>query len=300
MGAEEIIKFKDETIAQLMQIKDKMKEKLDATKQENAILKEEIEKLKQEAAAPAPPAIPADAEENLILGKIEELFGIIVDKLDDILSAVESIPFLAPAQPPVQQPVEPQPVQQPIQPQPVQQPAQPQPVQQPAQPQSFQPQPAPAEQPSQADIASFRPKKPSDVLKAQEEQEVEEQPALVEEPAVHLRKPSDVLKTQQPFQGEAAPTQESAPQPEAPQQDIPQLTEYEGGEGEVGKIPEKIPEVGSQVITIPYPADGAIKCPKCGLQDFQEMPDKTKRPQYGIYPKKYYCRKCRTEWVFQT
>jgi hypothetical protein len=137
------------------------------------------------------------------------------------------------------------------------------------------------------------------VIKAQQEQEVEKQPEPEEEPAVHLRKPSDVLKTQKVFQEEAAPDQESAPQTETPQQDIPQLTEYEGGEGEVGKIPEKIPEVGTQVITIPYPADGAIKCPKCGLQDFQEMPNKTKRPQYGIYPKKYYCRKCRTEWVFQ-
>jgi benzoyl-CoA reductase/2-hydroxyglutaryl-CoA dehydratase subunit BcrC/BadD/HgdB len=86
MGAEEIIRFKDETIAQLKQIKDKMKEKLDAAKQENAMLKEEIEKLKQEGTTPAPQAVPVAAENNLILGKIEELFGIIVDKLDDILT----------------------------------------------------------------------------------------------------------------------------------------------------------------------------------------------------------------------
>ena len=48
------------------------------------------------------------------------------------------------------------------------------------------------------------------------------------------------------------------------------------------------------VLEIDYPENGAIQCPKCNGQQFQEMPE----PSRGSFAKKYYCKKCRQEWRY--
>lgn len=55
------------------------------------------------------------------------------------------------------------------------------------------------------------------------------------------------------------------------------------------------------VPTIPYPADGLIKCPKCGGNKIQEMENKKKIVMFNPrkYGKKYYCKECRAEWDYE-
>ena len=285
-------KIKEDQIAQLTKIKDMLKEKLQGVKEENTRLQSEVIALKQGGAAPA----AGSAGVGDMMGKLDNLFGLIIDKLDKILFAVNKPPSIkgtpviqtgaiqqaaqiksveelasnirSPSemmknpQLIAQQLVMKQPlVQQPIVQQPV---LQQQPVQ--AQPAT----PAPAPEPT------FQPRRPSDVFKAQQGQAAAPQPAPVQ----------------------PAPVQPAYVQPAPVQPVVPQATEYEGGTGQIGATPAVIPQVGGKGMVLPYPADGVIRCPKCSKQDFQEMPDKSKRPQYGIYPKIYYCKQCRTEWSF--
>ncbi|MHA1585371.1 MAG: hypothetical protein ACTSVU_08990 [Promethearchaeota archaeon] len=55
------------------------------------------------------------------------------------------------------------------------------------------------------------------------------------------------------------------------------------------------------ILSVPYPNDGAIKCPHCGAQNFVEQEDHTRVLSYvpiKKYAKKYYCKTCRAEWKY--
>ncbi|MHA1730769.1 MAG: hypothetical protein ACTSU5_02450 [Promethearchaeota archaeon] len=147
-----------------------------------------------------------------------------------------------------------------------------------------------------------RPRRPSDILKAQQEaagagggsgadqvaQAPSGGPAEVEAPAgggagsPRPRRPSDVLKAQ----GEPQP---AAPEP-APEG---------GGEAQPRATPEGI---HSTKLEIPYPPDGVVKCPKCGRQDYKEMEDRSVVVSFvpvRKYGRKFYCKQCRTEWAYK-
>ncbi len=55
------------------------------------------------------------------------------------------------------------------------------------------------------------------------------------------------------------------------------------------------------LVTLNYPLDGVIVCPRCGEQSFNETPNKTKVLSYTPlkYAKKYYCKACRQEWDYK-
>ena len=55
----------------------------------------------------------------------------------------------------------------------------------------------------------------------------------------------------------------------------------------------------SKLLTVPYPKDSQIKCPKCSGIKIQEMENKAKVISFGVYAKKYYCKTCRLEWEFE-
>jgi cell division protein FtsB len=59
---------------------------------------------------------------------------------------------------------------------------------------------------------------------------------------------------------------------------------------------------GAGLQTIQYPADGVVKCPNCGEQNFQEMENKAKIISFvptKKYGRKYYCKLCRAEWDYE-
>ena len=63
--------------------------------------------------------------------------------------------------------------------------------------------------------------------------------------------------------------------------------------------PTKIqPPASKKLLSIPYPTDGTIRCPKCKKIKWKELENKSKMISRGVYAKQYYCKTCRTEWEF--
>ena len=58
------------------------------------------------------------------------------------------------------------------------------------------------------------------------------------------------------------------------------------------------PAASKKLLSIPYPIDGTIRCPKCKKIKWQEVENKSKMISRGVYAKQYYCKTCRTEWEF--
>ena len=81
-------KIKEDQIAQLTKMKDMLKEKLQEVKEENTRLQAEVIALKQGGTAPA----AAGASGGEIIAKLDNFFGVIIDKLDKILFAVSKPP----------------------------------------------------------------------------------------------------------------------------------------------------------------------------------------------------------------
>jgi hypothetical protein len=59
------------------------------------------------------------------------------------------------------------------------------------------------------------------------------------------------------------------------------------------------PPTSKKLLSIPYPTDGTIRCPKCKAIKWQEQKNRSKMISRGIYAKQYYCKTCRTEWEFE-
>jgi hypothetical protein len=167
--------------------------------------------------------------------------------------------------------------------------------------------------------------KPSDLLRKQpvetESAPTREPPeSIPEEPAPPpvAAKPSDILKRHQAAEAaEAAPEQE----PVAPKSDKPkkitkpvkakapiepaaETGEEEASEAEEGseKKGKEAETPGGGIITVPYPSDGSIVCPKCNKQNYQEMQDPSNVVAYAPVKKfgrKFYCKSCRCNWRYK-
>ncbi len=134
--------------------------------------------------------------------------------------------------------------------------------------------------------------KPSDILKRHQAAEAAEaaEAALEQEPAAPKSdKPKKLAK---PAKAKASvePTAETG-ETEASE-------EEEGGEkkGKEAEIP------GGGIITVPYPSDGSIVCPKCNKQNYQEMQDPSNVVAYAPVKKfgrKFYCKSCRCNWRYK-
>jgi len=135
--------------------------------------------------------------------------------------------------------------------------------------------------------AGFAGRKPSDLAKAKAEEDAATAAAAApKEEEVHTRRPSGTssrmaapeVKIGAP--AEAAPAPTPAPAPAAPM----------GGGG-----------ISKPVRTVPYPADGILKCPNCNAQNFAEMENKAKIISFvpvKKYGKMRYCKNCRTQWDY--
>lgn len=101
---------------------------------------------------------------------------------------------------------------------------------------------------------------------------------LVKEKPFKARKPSDILKS------------------------APEKVEKKVEKKKQDLKSKHTPIPNDGIITIIYPEDGAIKCPNCGEQHFQEIDNKKKIIAYAPikkYAKKYYCKACRSEWDYK-
>lgn len=59
------------------------------------------------------------------------------------------------------------------------------------------------------------------------------------------------------------------------------------------------PPISKKLLSIPYPTDGTIRCPKCNAIKWKEQKNRSKMISRGVYAKQYYCKTCRTEWEFE-
>ncbi len=185
--------------------------------------------------------------------------------------------------------------------------------------------PNPRDQAQEVDTSPpLKTRKPSDIIRPRASQPAsEETPAPVpEKPATpagsRLRRPSDILKSQsEPSPEESGPASKpvseekpAAPAPSRPRRpsdilkglggdDAPKEDPAENGEAGPRATAEGI---HSQKMMVDYPGDGVVKCPKCGLQEFNEMEDRSVVISYAPvkkYGRKFYCKKCRTEWAYK-
>ncbi len=139
-------------------------------------------------------------------------------------------------------------------------------------------------------------RKPSDILKARQSEEEDEDeyvsPGLQasnagdEEPSEKVtRKPRKMMKPL--VRAGKEDTEAEVPPPDS--------------EAETEIKPKSALPV-REIKTIKYPKDGALKCPHCKAQNFQEMVNKAKIISFTPvkkYGKKYYCKKCRGEWDYK-
>jgi len=157
---------------------------------------------------------------------------------------------------------------------------------------SEEPAPVPAPTPEEEvhvrkPSAGFAGRKPSDLAKAKADEDAAAVAAAApKEEEVHTRRPSGVgsrmaapeVKIGSPT--EATPAPAPTPAPAAPM----------GGGG-----------ISKPVRTVPYPADGILKCPNCNAQNFAEMENKAKIISFvpvKKYGKMRYCKNCRTQWDY--
>jgi hypothetical protein len=141
----------------------------------------------------------------------------------------------------------------------------------------------------------FRRRRPSDILKAREganKEKEEKKKAELDAETDHVVKPSG-LKTPKVSFG----VKDSAKKTPISDEDTPQ----EGPEEEPAPKPKSPVKLFHGIKTVPYPEDGVILCPSCEAQNFQEMQNKAKIISFTPvkkYGKKYYCKKCRSEWDY--
>ena len=185
-------------------------------------------------------------------------------------------------------------------------------------------QPTPGAQAAEAPAA--RPLIPSDLLRKNPEEEgevptSETTEAKEETPVTPIAasKPSEVMKRRKiteeaekaANEAEAGGKEEKSRKPSkvgkskaeteirAPTQ---KQEESEEGEGEPEKKSKEAEAPGAGILTVPYPSDGSIVCPKCGKQNYQEMQDPTNIVAYAPVKKfgrKFYCKSCRCNWRYK-
>ncbi len=277
---EELLKIKEQELARLAQIKELLQQKLAEETNRANVLQKELELLKAQGNAVPPQMKEEMAQIRAEVGHVAEKMPKLEEKVDQILTNLTQ--FLTKvrvaskmAKPPAAE------------------------GQSAATTETKEPTPS-------------RPLKPSDLLRATpESSEGEaEKPA----PAVVSTKPSEVLKRhQEQEEAETAAKQEavaattekakksrvkttSAAAGETPSEESSTEQEADEKKGKETELP------GAGIITVPYPSDGSILCPKCNKQNYQEMQDPTNVVAYAPVKKfgrKFYCKSCRCNWRYK-
>ncbi len=114
----------------------------------------------------------------------------------------------------------------------------------------------------------------------------------------NARKPSDILKPANTANLSSDISKESKPVQVASSGN-PKQEKVNSAKQSI--MQNKASGMGGDILTIPYPDDGAIKCPKCGKQEFAEQENKMKVLSYvpiKKYAKLYYCKACRSKWDY--
>ncbi|OLS14097.1 MAG: hypothetical protein RBG13Loki_2275 [Promethearchaeota archaeon CR_4] len=188
------------------------------------------------------------------------------------------------------------------------------------------PETQPTSQTQAMGASSTRSLKPSDILQKSSEEDIEIPTSEVEEKkeeppvaAVSTAKPSEIMKRRQKEEEteKLAKEAEAAEKEEKPRKpsmvakgklepEIPapaeKQAESEGEKGEPDKKNKEAEVPGAGILTVPYPADGSIVCPKCNKQNYQEMQDPTNVVAYAPVKKfgrKFYCKSCRCNWRYK-
>ncbi len=277
---EELLKIKEQELARLTQIKELLQQKLaDETNRAN-VLQKELEMLKAQANAVPPQMKEEITQIRTEVGRVAEKVPKLEEKVDAILTNLTQ--FLTKVRVASKM----------------------------AKPPAAEGQPAAT--PETKEPTSSRPLKPSDLLRpAQESSEGE---AGKPTPDAVAAKPSEVVKRHQAEeevettakQEAIAAKSEKAKKPRAKAaaetavETAPEgaSEEEEAGEkkGKEGELP------GAGIITVPYPSDGSIICPRCNKQNYQEMQDPTNVVAYAPVKKfgrKFYCKSCRCNWRYK-
>ncbi len=277
---EELLKIKEQELARLAQIKELLQQKLaEETNRANVLQKElELTKAQTNSGSPQLQAELAQirAEIGQVTGKlpkIEEKVDQILTNLQQFLSKVRVASKMAKSSAAEGQPV-----------------ATPE-TKEPASSRPLKPSDLirPASESSEGDAGNPAPgtlnAKPSEVLKRHQVQEETETAA---------KQDAIAAKSDKAKKSRAKVTTESAV--EAPAGDSSEAEEAGEKKGKEGEMPS------AGIITVPYPSDGSIICPKCNKQNYQEMQDPTNVVAYAPVKKfgrKFYCKSCRCNWRYK-
>lgn len=127
-------------------------------------------------------------------------------------------------------------------------------------------------------------------------------------------KPSDILRRQQTEATPMVEEEEGAQNEEEEEVEEPSSKISKRQEPEFEEKGEKLERKGqgeqepahvpadSGILTLDYPADGSIVCPKCGKQKFQELQDPSVVVSFAPVKKfgrKFSCKSCRTVWRYK-
>ncbi len=278
---EELLKIKEQELARLAQIKDLLQQKLAEETNRSNLLQKELELIKSQSNAVQSQMQADIAQIRTEVGRmvekvprLEEKVDLILTNLTQFLTKVRVASKMA------------------------------------ATPPTVEGQPAAGAETKEP--TTSRPLRPSDLLLHTTETSEGE----VSKPAASIinAKPSDVLKRHQ-AQEEAETTVRQEPISMKSDKSIKSRVKAttdatvgtpSGGicvEEEAGEKKGKETELpGADIITVPYPSDGSIVCPKCNKQNYQEMQDPTNVVAYAPVKKfgrKFYCKSCRCNWRYK-
>ncbi len=277
---EELLKIKEQELARLAQIKDLLQQKLAEETNRANVLQKELEILKAQANAVPPQMKEELAQIRIEVGHVAEKVPKLEEKVDQILTNLTQ--FLTKVRVASKMAKTPAAEGQPAPTTETKEPVSSRPLK-PSDLMRSAPEPSEgeAENPAPDTVAA----KPSEVVKRHQAQEEAETAA---------KKEAITAKSDKPKKSRAKATTEAAIEtPEEESSEEEEAGEKKGKEGE-------LPSAG--IITVPYPSDGSIVCPKCGKQNYQEMQDPTNVVAYAPVKKfgrKFYCKSCRCNWRYK-